>query len=406
LNEVLVGRIRAIAQVADAWLSSKSQWMRQAEEKLPGASPYSKKMVRACLERTFRHYDELNLFNWVNKEGFPQKVSFSKIKKKKKKKVIIFAPSTVFAATWQAAVPAWLAGYDVSIKPSKNEPEFAKLFKKSIQGTVGNLLPLTILNSNTEVVGRRFSPPSFTIKGGQDGRPTKKGKMDFDKFVLYGSDSTLATLQTKIGKKNLIGFGSRFSIAVVGKSFQGNLNDLVQKAAFDAILYDTQGCLSPQCFFIHKNSKISAQKFAKALSLAMSRNNRLFPPASAGCQGLREAESFWQHWKFRESQGSVQIFGNHVILDPKKEFEPCGLNRVVFVKPFQSLEELADQLREWKKKISTVATSDSEIKRKLQNVFRGRSDIRYCGFGQMHEPLPDWANGGVHLLREFCHSSS
>jgi hypothetical protein len=355
-------RIEAIAEVSEIWLSKNSRWMKRAERELSISTPYSREMIRACLQRTFRNYDEANLLDWISKEKIPSS---------KRKITHIFSPSTVFAATWQAAVATWISGGKVVIKPSRHEKKFATLLQKSIPARLQKHLPISV--SYTKSL-----PPKGNV-------------------VVYGSDETLLEIKRHLSKRSkLIGFGSRFSLGVISSYNRG----LIKKAALDVILYETQGCLSPQCFFVRENVKLNAVKFAKLMAAEIKNASRNLSAKKVPTDDL-EMESFWQHWKFRESQKRVQIFDNRVILDREKSFKPLGSKRVVLVKPFLQWKDIQKQIGSWNSKISTIACSDSDIQQPLQKIFKKRSDIRYCTLGEMHEPLPSWKNGGVNLLNEL-----
>ncbi len=444
LSALIKERIDAISRVARAWLEPSSPWTHRAQVEIPKYGVYSKEMVGACLKSTFTGYHPESLQKWVRRD-FTGRLNNKHWKSKAK--ILIIPPSTVFAATWQAATAVWLAGASVVLKPSRREPVFPRLLEESIHSVVGKSLPIKRGNLNF-----------------QNG----KWNVDlFDTVVIYGSDATINQLRTLPGMNHrLIGFGSKISIGYIDRktlnqSKPSHLNNLMRYAAWDATLYDTRGCLSPQCFYVEEGGKFSPKEFAVKLANAMSRLNLSLPPASAGCHGLppveecgylaivprsgtttdwsfgvvsptrappkasarREPkvpralargaplkrcqedlfneESFWQCWQFRQSQGLAHIFNHHVIFHRQSYFEPCGIRRVVFVVPIKNVRSFIRHCGEWASHLSTIAVSNSRSLVRFKNEFGLRSGIRFCEIGQMHQPPPWWHNGGINLLRKI-----
>lgn len=321
-------------------------------------------MTRACLRTTFSGFDETALRDWIRREKVGHSVSTVR-------DVWILCPSTVCAATWQSATAAWLAGHRVILKPSRREPVFAKLLVSSVKEIAKEHLPVKIRT-------RLPRHPSVAAR-----------------WVVYGKDETLETLRRRARMRpNLIGFGSRLSVAVIGKCpAPKNAWELYRKAAWDVVLYDTQGCLSPRAFFVRRRD---AAVFARGLARAMEVLDQKLPRR---VDSPLDAESFWQQWKFRASQGRAKIFRERVVLQEDFPFEPCGLRRVVFVIPFRSEIELRKRIRPWRSKLSTVALLDSADANRWKKVFGADHAIRWCDVGKMHRPPPSWRNGGVSLIK-------
>jgi hypothetical protein len=223
-------------------------------------------------------------------------------------------------------------------------------------------------------------------------------------------DATIQKIRSTIPRKTrLIEFGSRISIGIVDsrrKDTAGCHSEaevarcipttgLYKLAAREVALYDTQGCLSPQCFFVpHKQ----ADAFARFLAKELAQLDSSLPMKDG--EDLFEAESFWQKWKFRESQGQCSIYAEHVILQKEGLFEPSGLRRMVFVIPFKNPKEISKRLGKWKNRTSTIARPSScrGTACRAPTAIKG---VRCTNFGEMHEPPPSWKNGGIDLLQRL-----
>jgi hypothetical protein len=361
----LEARIEGISLLAKAWLKPRSIWMRNAQRSIPKKTPYSSEMVEACLRCAFERYTQENLAAWARKE-LPDYDAW----RATQRKILVVLPSTVFAAAWQAATAIWLSGNQPILKPSRREPIFAELLRESARKTSKHL-PIDVQLS----IPRRSSLA-----------------------IAYGNDGSLHTLRTTQKFRSLIEFGSKFSVAVIGKTLpKKEINRILSSAAEDVVLYETQGCLSPQCFYVEQGGPLSALEFAQKLFRSILAFNTKLPPKTISTDAI-ETESFWQKWRFRASQGKAHIFGKHVIFQNEFPFEPCSLKRIVFVKPIRNVREIPQDLGKAYSQLSSVGFSDSSTLNRSLKTFRSPK-LRLCLLGDMQRPPPDWQNGGIHLLR-------
>ena len=379
-HDCLEERIQAVARVADAWLSKKSIWMRRAEREIPAHNPCSSEMVRACLTRAFAGHHVPALRAWVQRD-LPDKPAFPS----EQSDVLIVPPSTVFAAVWQAATAAWLAGARVILNPSRREPAFSRLLAESITALAGHVLPVR----RADFLGKEGGSPQLK-------RPALRG------IVAYGNDQTLEHFRT-LARSNvgLIGFGARISLAYLDKRALTirKIRALTRAAAEDATLYDTQGCLSPRCFYIEEGGAVSPRRFAEELAGAMRDLDRKIPRRKTDEDRWME-EAFWQRWVFRQTQGRACFFGQrdrYVILERGPRLEPSSLKRVVFVKPVKSMAEMLAHSADWHGRVSTIAVTQSANLRRLQQALGMKTGIRFCAPWEMHQPPAGWRNCGLNL---------
>lgn len=291
----------------------------------------------------------------------------------KAREIGIVLPSTVMAALWQAAVPVWLSGHVAVVKPSRREPFFAQLLWESSKPWRTHL-PMRLMSGSHESVRKKLAA--------------------CEAVIAYGSDGTLASFPLS----GVIRFGTRVSAACVeGRHLSpGHRVAMADSLAHDIVLYETQGCLSPQWVFVRGSSR-DVSSMADALSLAMTRLDRVFPRMNPRRDDL-ESESFWQKWEFRQSRGQARVFRRNTVLHAASTLESTGVRRAVQVVPISNMAEIPRRLGPWWKRLSTLAIAGTEML-KLPEVFQTRSDVRICDVGWMHRPPPDWKNGGVDLFR-------
>jgi len=91
--------------------------------------------------------------------------------------------------------------------------------------------------------------------------------------IAYGDDETIAELRRLArADATFLGYGHKLSLAVVGREAMTPLTlpALAEAAAFDASVYDQQGCLSPHAFYVEEGGELSSRAFAERLSDAMA----------------------------------------------------------------------------------------------------------------------------------------
>ena len=96
-----------------------------------------------------------------------------------------------------------------------------------------------------------------------------------DAVIAYGSDETLAALRARIpAGKIFVGHGHRASLGIV---WQDADFASCAGAARDASLFDQQGCLSPQVFYVRETRTGFARDYAGKLAATMEHFNRNHP---------------------------------------------------------------------------------------------------------------------------------
>lgn len=218
-------------------------------------------------------------------------------------------------------------------------------------------------------------------------------------IVVYGSDETIATLRNRVpAGKIFIGHGHKASLGIVwdDPDFASCTG-----AARDASLFDQQGCLSPQVFYVRENRPGFARDYAEHLASAMDQFNRTHPRGAlpveerAGIANLRAA------YRFR-SAGDLRVAlweggGNldwTVIYEEDAWFTASPFNRVVFVKPLP--DDLATSMGPAVDHVGAVGLWPCT--EELADRFAALRASRFCPIGSMQDPPWTWHNGGVARL--------
>jgi len=268
-----------------------------------------------------------------------------------------------------------LSGARNVVKPATGDP-MPELFIQSLVAVNPELAKRVALTSNREAYRRA------------------------DIVAAYGDDETIASLQKhrrQDAGATFFGFGHRVSIGLLDFSqstIQNPKSKIVSAAAWDASMWDQQGCMSPQCFYVRGN----ATAFAAALAREMETFDRRWPRATLPFEGATAIARARSEWSFRgrvwASKGSTRWT---VVLDERSSWAPSPLNRFVFVRPIEMLmSKLVRQLP-----VSTVGFAGVVLK---EVVALARAD-RYCSLGEMQRPSLLLTNGSRPRVGDLAYES-
>ncbi len=217
---------------------------------------------------------------------------------------------------------------------------------------------------------------------------------DSDAVIAFGSDETISALRART-QRPFIAHGHKLSFALV-------LDDpdfaSIPGAARDASLFDQQGCLSPQVFFIRENGALTLRAYAERLAAAMAVYEKEHPRASLTTSEANTIRTLREETQFRAANGeSLTLFASAqgtawtVIADATPCFPTSPLNRVVFVKPLPA--ELPATIRPHLSAcgIWPNTAEAAELAAKL-------GAARICPVGQMQFPPLTWHHDGQPVL--------
>ncbi|MEE2751590.1 MAG: acyl-CoA reductase [Myxococcota bacterium] len=208
-----------------------------------------------------------------------------------------------------------------------------------------------------------------------------------DALLAFGSDETLADLDTQIPADLKRSFhGHRASIAVVSGQ---NPIRTAEALAWDLVLYDGRGCMSPSAIFCLDH----AEELAEALGSALAQAGDTIPP------GPLEP---WQGPQWRSRTGRARVLGRCL---EGKQWAVCTTNRSSLepnlprmavlheLDDLQSLSFLSDV------PLSTCAT-DLEHTQELEAL----GFHRICSPGDMQRPPLNRRHDGVDVIATLSSS--
>ncbi len=176
---------------------------------------------------------------------------------------------------WSSVARALLIGAASLVRLPQESPEI-DFWARQFQNALANASPKL-----AELV-------SMTHWPSDDFGATREAACASDAVLVYGSDATVENIRALTPRdKRFVGYGHRFSIGVVGTG--ADYAAAARGTALDMLIFDQQGCLSPQIIFVEGESD-DAARFAAALRQELNRVRGQFPARSAATVAkLREA---------------------------------------------------------------------------------------------------------------------
>ena len=217
--------------------------------------------------------------------------------------------------------------------------------------------------------------------------------------IVYGSDETIAHFRALVSPSQIfVGNGHKASLGIVWEDSGFASCD---GAARDASLYDQQGCLSPQVFYVHETRPGFARDYAGHLASAMDRFNHTHPRGplateeKAAIANLRAAYRFRATGDLRVAlwEGGANLDWT-VVYEEDAWFPASPLNRVIFVKPLP--ENLPSSIGPAAEQIGAVGLFPCT--EELADRFAALRPSRFCPVGRMQDPPWTWHNGGTPRL--------
>jgi hypothetical protein len=230
--------------------------------------------------------------------------------------------------------------------------------------------------------------------------------------IVYGDDRNVAALrQLAPNGATFLGYGHKISFGYVGHEAMtpSALPAAAAAAAFDASVYDQQGCLSPHVIFVEERGELGPRKFAAALAVAMAEYQGRVP---RGVLSTEEAAAFTRlrdSYEFRSaSDKRVAVWRSTgtndwaVIYEDEPTFTPSCLNRAIFVKPTDSFQRILSTVQRFSPQISTVGVTPLNERTQAFAAELSKYNVhRLCPLGEMQKPPLTWHHDGRPNLAEL-----
>lgn len=400
--------VKVLHDLGENWRDAEYPFRQLALEQGPASTGFSRPVLEAGLDQFFQRLTGDELLALLQQDlGDPHRLDA----------FVSSAPELKGNRRSHARGPELLAHITAGTLPSSTlQLMVLSLLAKSAQfvkcGRGAALLPRLFAHSLYDMEPKLGACIELADwKGGHEALETALFN-EADVTTASGSDETLAALRRRVpARSRFIAYGHKLSFLFLTKeSLAGfNAKKLVRRAAEDIAAWDQAGCLSPHVVYVELNPDVPPELFAERLAadLAKLENSHPRGPLSdaesahiAGRRSIYEVRAAHspdtRHWTSEDSTAWTVVF------ETEPQFAISCLNRFVYVKPVNDLDQLVKSIEPVHGKISTVglgANDDraNEIALRLANW----GITRICPVGRMQDPPFTWRHDGRPALADF-----
>jgi hypothetical protein len=381
--------LEPLAAAVEQWLVADSPWRRQAERELPAATGFSPAMIRhglplmleplrgdavACLLDR-----ELGSRVTVDRTGGPP--------------LILHVLSGNIPALAAAPLILSLAIKSaVMVKASHDDRVFPSLFIESLRAVDPQLA--------------QCAAALYWPGGRLDLESAAFGAVDL--VVASGRDATVADIKRRVPRR-FIGHGHRISFAAVTREAIEDAGGVAKRLAYDTVLWDQQGCLSPQLAYIERGGPVAVERFAEILTQQLAQLATELPPRQLSLDEQAAIQRFRQEAEWRAARGEeVTVFASPggvewtVVYDAVPAFAPTPLNRTIWLKPIDALADLPPLLAPARPYLEAAGLAAPPDRRgELAALLTNAGVHRVCPLGVMQRPDLTWRPGGRPRVAEW-----
>ena len=400
--------VKSLCHLGESWLDDEFPFRQMALEQGPERTGFSRETLIRGVDDFFKHFTPENFEQWLTQEfGHPERLDGM---------VASRDESRSFRAARAEGFPLITHITAGNIPVSAMMSMVTGLLVKSAQvvkcASGNSFLPRLFAHSIYEREGKLGACLEIAEWEGGDEALESVVFEESDCITASGSDETLKSIASRMPRgRRLIGYGHKVSFSYVTRKALGGLNPdkIVDDVARDITAWDQQGCLSPHVVYVQVRGEMSSDRFAGQLSerlaqLEMTEPRGLLTANDAAAIATRRG--FYEiraahltdtlHWF------SANSTAWSVIHESEIRFQLSCLNRFVYIKPVEHLEEALHGAEEYQDRVSTVgiaATSD-EIDALALELSRWGVP-RICPVGRMQNPPMAWRHDGRPVLADL-----
>jgi hypothetical protein len=233
-----------------------------------------------------------------------------------------------------------------------------------------------------------------------------------DCVTATGSEETVAAIRRRVPTgARLLSYGHRFSLGYVARDALSRYATprIVAGAAADVVAWNQLGCLSPHLIYVEPGGALPPVRFAELLAEELARLEIIqprgpLPVEMAGAIASRRAfyEIRAAHSDDTRLWCSPGSTAWTVVYEAEPLFQPSCLNRFVYVKPVNQVEEALGALDAVRGQVSSVGlAATGEHAQRLATQLARWGVTRICPLGQMQQPLLTWHHDGRPALGDL-----
>ncbi|MDW8309532.1 MAG: acyl-CoA reductase [Verrucomicrobiales bacterium] len=233
-----------------------------------------------------------------------------------------------------------------------------------------------------------------------------------DCVTATGRDETLAAIRARLPvRTRFVGYGHRVSFAFVTRVALSveRAPQILADAATDIVAWNQLGCLSPHVIYVQRGGDWTPRQFASELAGELERREAGEPRGAVPIASAAEIASRRAAYQVRAAHSPAtalwQSAGSTawtVVYEEDPTFVLSCLNRFIYVKPVQDLDEALRQAAAVRGQVSTVGLAATDLEwLELARALARWGVTRVCPLGRMQTPPLTWRHDGRPPLGEL-----
>ena len=393
-NESIISKL---TEAASLWLSPDYELRKLALAADPAETGFPREVLAAGLDACFSEWTQENFFGLLNQEfGDPTRLqSFGSLSSHSlamvhgPQLIAHIAPGNLPAPIFQSIAFGLLLRSAQFVKCASGKSLLPRLFGHSLHYVDPGLAS------------------ALEIAEWDGGNEMLEGELfkEADCVVATGSDKTVNTIRKRLPLgKQFIGYGHRVSLGYIEQLANEVMGTqtIITRAADDVVAWNQQGCLSPHVIYVEEFGNLKPDRFAEMLAEELAARSETLPRGELSTKEAAAIANMRRFYKIRsdnnvgaiiwESENSTEWT---VVQEDEKQFQTSPLNRFIFVKPIEHLNEMLHVLEPYREGISTVGIAASEAKlREFALKLAEWGVARVCPMGKMQRPPLAWRHDG------------
>jgi len=381
--------LRVLGAVVERWLDRDSPWRRRAEAELPAASGFSAAMIRHGLPLLLEPLGAVAVGRLLDEELGGR----GRIAELGGTPLIVHVLSGNIPALGASPIVLSLAIASAAlVKTGHGDPVFPPLFVASIAEVDADLAECVAAVYWT---GGRLDVEAAAFDAA-------------DLVVASGSDATVADIERRTSGR-FVGHGHRVSFAAIARESLDDAAAVAHRLAYDATLWDQQGCLSPQLAYVERGGARRVEEFAAEVGRQLERLAGELPPRRSSLEEQAALQRFREEAEWRGVRGEeIAVFRSPgglrwtVVYDGTPAFLPTPLNRTLWIKPVADLNEISAVLAPVRRYLEAAGVAAAPRRYdELGGILAAAGVHRVCPLGEMQRPDLTWRPGGRPRVREW-----
>ena len=400
-NESIISKL---TEAASLWLSPDYELRKLALAADPAETGFPHEVLATGLDACFSEWTQENFFGLLNQEfGDPTRLqSFGSLSSHSlamvhgPQLIAHIAPGNLPAPIFQSIAFGLLLRSAQFVKCASGKSLLPRLFGHSLHYVdpgLSSVLEIAEWDGGNEMLeGELFK--------------------EADCVVATGSDKTVDAIRKRLPLgKQFIGYGHRVSLGYIEQLANEVMGTqtIISRAADDVVAWNQQGCLSPHVIYVEEFGNLNPDHFAEMLAEELTARSETLPRGEISTKEAATIANMRRFYKIRSANNVGAIIWESenstewtVVQEDEKQFQTSPLNRFIFVKPIEHLDEMLHVLEPYRESISTVGIAASEVKLREFALKLGEWGVpRICPLGKMQRPPFAWRHDGRPTLGDL-----